>query len=323
MSDRAALRERIVPAAMKARVDVLAESDIRLKTLRYILGEPKIYEWAHSIGTSSDPVLASMVPPIPPRELRLLVAESETELFLWTGVLDLNLVLSAWEMHGPKVADRKPAILDFGCGCGRLLRFLVPCTDVAEIHGAEVNPDLVAWCKANLPGVNTVATKPEPPLPHGDASFDLIYSLSVLTHLPEDAIGPWLEELARVMRPGGILLATTHGPLALKRIERESELQRVTGLDSARASGILRDLPGANVRHLPYDSAQTERTRAGPRYGTTFLSERHIRALGAASGFEVLEVVAGGMRGWQDVVVARRVPGIRATPGSRRRMVKA
>ena len=204
-------------------------------------------------------------------------------------------------------AGRKPAILDFGCGCGRLLRFLVPGADLAEIHGAEVNPDLAAWCRGNLPGIDVVATLPSPPLPFAGGAFDFIYSLSVLTHLAEDAIGAWLRELARVMRPGGLLVATTHGPRALERIEHEAELQKIVGLEPARASRLLRELPEAKVLHLPYGADHLERTRAGSQYGTTFLSEAHVRALGAACGFDVLEVVPAGLRGWQDVVIARRV----------------
>jgi SAM-dependent methyltransferase len=306
MTARTALRERIVPEAMKARVRELAETDVQVRTLRYILGEPKIWEWAHSVGACSDPVLASLVPPVPPRELRLLVAEPEAELFLWTGVLDLNLVLSAWEAHGPEPGERKPAILDFGCGCGRLLRLLLPCRDVASLHGAEVNPDLAAWCRENLPGADVLTTAPDPPLPHAERTFDLVYSLSVLTHLPEDALAAWVRELARVLRPGGLLVATTHGRRALERIESEAELQRVVGLDAARAGRILGDLETRRVLHVPYEPAHLLRTRAGPSYGTTFLSDAHVRAVASAAGFDVLDIVPAGMRGWQDVVVARR-----------------
>ena len=61
MTDRTTLRARVVPAAMKARVAQLAESDSQVKTLRYMLGEPRIWEWAHSVGVASDPVPAGGV----------------------------------------------------------------------------------------------------------------------------------------------------------------------------------------------------------------------------------------------------------------------
>jgi hypothetical protein len=69
---------------------------------------------------------------------------------------------------------------------------------------------------------------------------------------------------------------------------------------------MLRELPDAKVLYLPYGEEQIARTRAGSRYGTTFLSEPHARALATDAGFEVVDFLPGGLRGWQDVVVARR-----------------
>jgi SAM-dependent methyltransferase len=307
MSGGPDLRAALVPPAMKARIETLAAENLEVRTLRYILGEPKIWEWAHSIGACTDPVLEALVPPFPPRELRLLVAEPEIELFLWTGILDLDLVLRVWERHGQAVPGRAPAILDFGCGCGRLVRFLAACAGIADIHAADVNPDLVAWCGTNLRGVQARVTAVSPPLPYAAGQFDLVYSLSVLTHLPEDALAPWLQELGRIIRPGGLLVATTHGVRALERIEREAEVQRVVGIDQGRAAGLLRELPAAQVLYLPYSEDRIARTRAGARYGTTFLSEPHARSLAAGAGFDVPEFLAGGLRGWQDVLVARKV----------------
>jgi SAM-dependent methyltransferase len=302
-----ALRDLVVTPAMKARVQTLTSENPEVKTLRLILGEPKIWEWAHSVGASTDPVLESLVPPFPPRDLRLLVAEPDLELFLWTGAIDVNLVLSAYEAHGADPGGRKPAILDFGCGCGRLSRFLVPCGDAASLYAADVNPDLVSWCRTNLPEIETVASGVAPPLPWSDGTFDLVYSLSVLTHLPEEALGAWMRELARAMRKDAILVVTTHGPRALERIEAEAELQRVVGLERTRAGQMLRELPGKNVLYVPYGTAQAARSRAGSSYGTTFLSEPFVRDLATRAGFSVLELRAAGLRGWQDVLIARRV----------------
>jgi SAM-dependent methyltransferase len=306
MTSPPSLRAAIVPPAMVARVQTLAQENVEVRTLRYILGEPKIYEWAHSIGACTDPVLETLVPDFPPRELRMLVAEPELELFLWTGILDLNTVLTAWETHGPRVAGRKPSILDFGCGCGRLSRFLVPCAPIAEIHAADVNPDLVAWCDASLDGITTIATKVAPPLPYAEGTFDLVYSLSVLTHLPAEALGPWLAELRRIMRPGGVLVATTHGTRALERIRNEAELQKIVGLDSGSAARMLGELPSAKVLYRPYGEDRLAVTRAGSQYGTTFLSEAHARALAESAGLEVVDLAPAGLRGWQDVLVARK-----------------
>lgn len=65
----------------------------------------------------------------------------------------------------------------------------------------------MAWCEAKLAG-QFRRTRLEPPLPYGDAQFDLVYALSVFTHMHEENARAWLAELARVVRPGGLALLT-------------------------------------------------------------------------------------------------------------------
>ena len=48
-----------------------------------------------------------------------------------------------------------------------------------------------------------------PPLSYPDQSFDLIYAISVFTHLNEEMGNAWLQELHRVLKPNGLLIATT------------------------------------------------------------------------------------------------------------------
>ena len=50
-----------------------------------------------------------------------------------------------------------------------------------------------------------------PPLACQDASFDLIYAISVFTHLDETIQFSWLRELQRLTKPGGLVVLTTHG----------------------------------------------------------------------------------------------------------------
>ena len=50
-----------------------------------------------------------------------------------------------------------------------------------------------------------------PPLPYPDGRFDLVYGLSVFTHFPAELQAPWIDELWRVLGPGGHLLLSFHG----------------------------------------------------------------------------------------------------------------
>jgi len=101
-------------------------------------------------------------------------------------------------------------ILDFGCGCGRVIRHIKEHTR-AEFFGSDLNPRLIRWCQDNLSFGRFDSNGLAPPLSYDDGFFDLVYSISVLTHLDEDLQNRWLAELRRVIAPGGALLVTTHG----------------------------------------------------------------------------------------------------------------
>ncbi len=103
-------------------------------------------------------------------------------------------------------------ILEWGCGPGRVIRHLQKfLAGPAELTGADYNRDSVAWCRAHLDGITFVENDVEPPLPFDAGRFDVVYALSVFTHLSEPLHAAWIDELARVLKPGGLLLLTLHG----------------------------------------------------------------------------------------------------------------
>jgi SAM-dependent methyltransferase len=107
----------------------------------------------------------------------------------------------------PEIGDR---VLDFGCGCGRILRWWDG--SPASFYGCDYNPDLVAWCAAHLPLAAVRTNSLEPPTGFESDFFDIIYAHSVLTHLVPSAQERWMQEWARMLRPSGVVLATTLGP---------------------------------------------------------------------------------------------------------------
>jgi SAM-dependent methyltransferase len=150
--------------------------------------------------------------PVPPPELIVRVAGSaDVEWFLEGGRLGYESVRA----HVPR--DELESVLDFGCGCGRVTRYW---RDFAgSISGTDLSAEAVTWCRENLPFARFERNDLEPPLTFSDGSFDLVYGLSVFTHLTVDTQRRWLGELRRVLRPGGYLLLTTHGESYADRLE--------------------------------------------------------------------------------------------------------
>jgi SAM-dependent methyltransferase len=110
-----------------------------------------------------------------------------------------------WSFEGKRV-------LDFGCGAGRVLRHFLPEAERgSEFWGSEIDAASVEWLDHNLsPPFKAVLHAERPPLPVEDGHFDLIYAISVFTHITFEW-SAWLLELHRLLAEGGLLLATFLG----------------------------------------------------------------------------------------------------------------
>ena len=161
--------------------------------------------------------------PVPPPRLIVRVAgAADVDWFLEGGRLGAASVRGALLRQGVHL-DALGAMLDFGCGCGRVTRNWAGLSGV-QVAGTDLSRPAVDWCRRYLPFARFEENGLTPPLVFDDESFDLVYALSVFTHLTADLQLAWRDELRRVLRPGGHLLVTTHGESYLPRLapdERE------------------------------------------------------------------------------------------------------
>ena len=156
--------------------------------------------------------------PIPPPRLTYLVAGTyDVECFLTFGRRGADAILRMLARNGIDI-NRFGAMLDWGCGSGRVLRYFNDLPSV-DVHGCDYNPRLTAWCASELTFAKISTNRLEPPLPYDDATFDFVYALSVFTHFGQDLQFAWIDEMRRVIRPGGDLYFTTHGDSYLPRLE--------------------------------------------------------------------------------------------------------
>jgi ubiquinone/menaquinone biosynthesis C-methylase UbiE len=100
-------------------------------------------------------------------------------------------------------------VLDFGCGWGRIIRFFLKCVRSDNLIGADVNPAMIEICRETNRYCRFVVSPAQPPLDMDCGSFDAIYAFSVFSHLASDTADRWIEEFARLLKRGGILVVTT------------------------------------------------------------------------------------------------------------------
>jgi len=103
-------------------------------------------------------------------------------------------------------------ILDWGCGPGRIIRHLPQVIgNGCEYYGTDYNVKSIEWCSRNLPNINFNTNSLEAKLPYSGHFFDIIYGISIFTHLSEQLHYDWYNELFRILNTGGIMFLTTQG----------------------------------------------------------------------------------------------------------------
>lgn len=149
-----------------------------------------------------------------------------------------------WSWDGKRV-------LDFGCGVGKVLRHFAPETEVAEFTGCDIHAPSVEWLQRNLsPPFHFFRCAEEPPLPQPDGHFDLIYAISVYTHLT-DHWAEWLLEHHRVLAPDGLLIASFLGEGMIGPLLGESWDEDKIGMNTLWA-GKAWDAGGPITLHSPW-----------------------------------------------------------------------
>lgn len=106
---------------------------------------------------------------------------------------------------------RGASILDWGCGPARVIRHLPGLIGEGAFYGTDYNRQSIAWCSANFTDIYFHSNDLMPGLIYKKEMFDLVYGISIFTHLSKEAHEAWLNELVRVLKPGGILFITLHG----------------------------------------------------------------------------------------------------------------
>lgn len=182
--------------------------------------------------------------------------------------------------------------LEIGCGYGRIVRRLsrrLPGERIAVCDMIEEGARFTAseFGATQVPVMERAHPKPSD-------TYDLVYLLSVYTHLPRAVVHANLADVARALKPGGIVVFTIHGQGSAEQAERYEQFW----LDKpAVLAALARE--GYYYARYPYYTAD---------YGLTWFSRAAVEALvaEAAPDLEPLSYRAMQLDGHQDVFVYRK-----------------
>jgi SAM-dependent methyltransferase len=197
----------------------------------------------------------------------------------WRTMTELQVLL---EQHGHVLGQSK-SFLEFASGHGRFTRHLVKRLPQGALTVSDVVPGSVEFLQ-NLLGVKGVASTTQPAALQMPEAYEHVFVLSLFSHLPQITWGDWLARLYEAVRPGGLLIFSTHG------------------LKCAEQAGV--QLEGG---YAFFDSSESSAIE-GQVYGTTFTSPDFVletahRVLGSA---DKVAVTPNHFWGNQDAVVIAR-----------------
>lgn len=222
---------------------------------------------------------------IPPAELRFKVAGPGTiEQFLQGGEAMAASVDAALARVGRSLAAGGD-FLDFGCGSGRLLAAFERRYPALCVSGCDVDAAAIAWCRGRFPAMRFKTTTEWPPCDGAAASFDIVWCGSVFTHIDESHQDAWLQELRRLLRSNGALLASVHGRRSWEKwlpVWGRSKLTRdgFFFLESGVDAGVHPDW-----------------------YQVSWHTEDYVRHHWSR-WFVIRDYIEAGLNGYQDIVVA-------------------
>lgn len=224
-------------------------------------------------------------------ESDIMLVKSHAQAYVGVGLSALECL-----QHALRETSAPPPrrILDFGCGYGRVLRFLAAAWPEAEVYGTDMDAEGLGFCTHHFScyGFRTdLENGPRWVKPR----FDLIWVGSVFTHLGVADCQRLIRHLAEFLAPGGLVVFTTHGALAQGRMKNYDDLYR---LEPAALDAIVRDCETAGHGYADYPKR--------PGYGVSATSEVWVNNMIAEAGLQRRLFLPAGWAQHQDVFAAQR-----------------
>ncbi len=242
--------------------------------------------------------LQEVVPPFPPSSEMITVGgETDLRKFLAIGRHVFDLVTGLFQ-H----SDKKLSVLDFGVGCGRTSRHFFRYMNQYDIFGCDVDSAAIEYLSSEVKFIDASVSGNKPPLKYDAAKFDIIFSVSVFSHLDAKAFSEWLEELGRCLRPGGRLIITTHGKHALDALEEEGRVTQLN-VDERLFNHEKFRFTEDGFLWVPQAAGSTDIDTS--QYGISFVSRECVESMLPRS-LAIKDYLVAYIGGWQDAVILEK-----------------
>ena len=169
----------------------------------------EFWVWVLTEGYRRSEAVPKLLPGLPDEQVQLTTNGIAGDHALIDGFLVYRMVREIFHGLGGDLSNA--TVLDFGVGWGRVLRFFMKDVEASRLVGIDHHRPWIEIGIETFPagGPRFLHTEPFPPAPFPDGSFDLVFAYSVFSHLSDEANIAWAREFARLLRPGGVVVATT------------------------------------------------------------------------------------------------------------------
>lgn len=194
-------------------------SNLLRKTKLLALADKGYYHWERIKNRKENAQFLRHHPEVklPPDYLMFESFQINYSKYYYSGKATADEILNRLKKHQSLDGIK---LLDWGCGPGRVVRHMPNLLQgESEVYATDYNAKSIEWCKNNLEDIQFNHNTLEAKLPYPDNFFDVLYGISIFTHLSEKMHYEWFDELYRVLSPGGVAYLSFQGDNYIEKME--------------------------------------------------------------------------------------------------------
>ena len=202
-------------------------------------------------------------------------------------------------------------ILDFGCSSGRTVRSFWEAFPNVDWYGVDPLQKTVDWARKTFPEITFRCNDTDPPMNFfTDDQFDAVYAKSVWSHFSHQASVNWINEMHRILKPGGLLMFTVPGyhRLAERLAGGEFDWSLKNSSKGPPESYLIDAARSFIERGFHFEPAKSDRLLKNiSHWGTTFMRQDWVERELLSGRFVLVDMKPARTESSQDVYLCRNI----------------